>query len=329
MPPRHVTWQLQVLPVVTKELIIYDIIGDIHGYADELVELLEQSGYTCAGGVFRHPKRKAVFCGDFIDRGPRIRDVIEIVRNMVEQQAAHAVMGNHEFNAIAFHTKYSGQSDGWYRPHTTRNIQQHQATLDQCSHHELHEALRWFRTLPISLDLGSIRIVHACWDPEEITLLETQLAGPDRFSPTFLANAVDSEHPVGTAIERVLKGPEVTLPDNATVVDKWGQARRRVRIRWFESPAGQTLGSYAFPVLTELEEMSVPASVRPSPYPREAPPLFIGHYSLDSRCKPLLQPNLACLDLSVARGGSLCGYRFNGESVLNPGKFVKISTRSC
>ncbi len=312
-----------------QDLIIYDIIGDIHGYADELVELLEQSGYTKTGSVFRHPKRKAVFCGDFIDRGPQILDVIHIVRNMVEQQAAHAVMGNHEFNAIAFHTECSEQPGSWYRPHTSRNTQQHQATLDQCRDHELDEALDWFRALPIALDLGSVRVVHACWDPKQIALLETRLIEQDRFNPSFLAEAADSEHPVGNAIERVLKGPEVTLPDNATVVDKEGHTRRRVRIRWFESPEGRSLGSYAFPVIPGLEGMAVPASVRPSPYPRKAPPLFIGHYWLDGRCDPLLGPNLACLDLSVAKGGKLCGYRFNGESVLNPHAFVKVSARGC
>jgi len=46
-----------------------------------------------------------IFLGDFIDRGPKIREVLESVRSMVYEQAALAVMGDHELNALAFHTE--------------------------------------------------------------------------------------------------------------------------------------------------------------------------------------------------------------------------------
>jgi hypothetical protein len=304
------------------------VIGDIHGHADELVTLLERLGYSEAGGVFRHPDRQAVFCGDFIDRGPQIRDTIHIVRNMVEHHAARAVMGNHEFNAVAFHTERPDQPGKWYRPHTQHSTQQHQATLEQLSDVELQEALDWFRGLPIALDLGGIRVVHACWDPKEISRLQNQLQKCGRCDALFLEQAADRKHPLGMAIERVLKGPEVVLPDNTTVIDKEGHARRRVRIRWFESPQGHNLGSYAFPNVPRLEDVPVPATAVPSPYPQEAPPLFIGHYWLDSRHDSLPRPNLACLDLSVAKSGHLCAYRFHGESVLNRSSFVTIPARN-
>ena len=46
---------------------MYDIIGDIHGHADELVSLLELMGYRQrAGGVYEHPSRHAIFVGDFV-----------------------------------------------------------------------------------------------------------------------------------------------------------------------------------------------------------------------------------------------------------------------
>ena len=83
---------------------MYDIIGDIHGHADELVELLGLLGYESQDNVYTHPTRTAVFVGDFIDRGPRIREVLRLVRPMCESGSALAVMGNHEFNALAFHT---------------------------------------------------------------------------------------------------------------------------------------------------------------------------------------------------------------------------------
>jgi len=81
---------------------MYDLIGDIHGHADELVQLLETLGYEKAQGSYRHPDRRVIFLGDFIDRGPKIRQVLEAVRPMIEAGHAQAVMGNHELNALAY-----------------------------------------------------------------------------------------------------------------------------------------------------------------------------------------------------------------------------------
>ena len=39
----------------------YDVIGDIHGYAEELKSLLKKLGYEERGGAFRHSARAAVF----------------------------------------------------------------------------------------------------------------------------------------------------------------------------------------------------------------------------------------------------------------------------
>ena len=47
-----------------------DLIGDIHGHADELVQLLEILGYRKPQGVYGHPERKVIFLGDFIDTLP-------------------------------------------------------------------------------------------------------------------------------------------------------------------------------------------------------------------------------------------------------------------
>ncbi|MGH7650538.1 MAG: polynucleotide kinase-phosphatase [Gemmatimonadaceae bacterium] len=75
----------------------FDIIGDVHGCADELEELLATLGYARdASGTWRHPDRKAVFLGDLVDRGPRIPDVVKIVKAMVDADVALAVPGNHD-----------------------------------------------------------------------------------------------------------------------------------------------------------------------------------------------------------------------------------------
>ena len=81
---------------------MYDIIGDIHGHAAELKSLLTRMDYKETNGVWQHPSRKAIFVGDLIDSGPAIREVLQIVKNMVDHPKALVVMGNHEYNAIAY-----------------------------------------------------------------------------------------------------------------------------------------------------------------------------------------------------------------------------------
>ncbi|MFM7107886.1 MAG: metallophosphoesterase, partial [Planctomycetaceae bacterium] len=66
---------------------MYDLIGDVHGHADALRALLQSLGYARRQGVFVHPDRRVIFLGDFIDRGPAIRETLEIVRPMVEAGA--------------------------------------------------------------------------------------------------------------------------------------------------------------------------------------------------------------------------------------------------
>ena len=80
----------------------FDIIGDIHGCADELSELLTTLGYAAGStGIWSHPQgRRVIFLGDLVDRGPRIPDVLRIVMRMVEAGNALAVPGNHDIKLM-------------------------------------------------------------------------------------------------------------------------------------------------------------------------------------------------------------------------------------
>ena len=80
----------------------FDIIGDVHGCATELEALLATLGYARdEHDVWRHPsRRKVVFLGDLVDRGPRIPDVLRIVMAMVEAGTALAVPGNHDLKLV-------------------------------------------------------------------------------------------------------------------------------------------------------------------------------------------------------------------------------------
>lgn len=76
----------------------FDIIGDVHGCADELEALLAQLGYRLTpDGVWRHPAgRTAVFVGDLVNRGPRVVDTVKLVMAMMRAGVALCVAGNHD-----------------------------------------------------------------------------------------------------------------------------------------------------------------------------------------------------------------------------------------
>lgn len=79
---------------------MFDQIGDIHGHAGALKRLLAKLGYSPEQRVYKHPDRRVIFLGDFIDRGPMIRKTPEIVRLVFNSGPALAVMGKHERSAL-------------------------------------------------------------------------------------------------------------------------------------------------------------------------------------------------------------------------------------
>ncbi|MFM2421917.1 MAG: hypothetical protein RL291_447 [Pseudomonadota bacterium] len=81
----------------------FDVIGDVHGCYAELVELLSALGYTLSQSTTQSltitaPKgRRAVFVGDYADRGPDSPAVLRLVMAMLEQRTALAIPGNHDY----------------------------------------------------------------------------------------------------------------------------------------------------------------------------------------------------------------------------------------
>ena len=187
----------------------YDVIGDIHGHAAELRTLLRQLGYEERNGGYVAEGRNAIFVGDFIDRGPAIREVLQIARAMVSRNGAYALLGNHEFNALCYHTPDGAGS--FLRPHSTKNANQHQATVDQLVlpyPEEWRSYLQWFKDLPLFLEIDGLQVVHAAWDENAIRLVR----GRSFYDPDFLAAAATKGTPEFTAVETYSKGQKLNYP---------------------------------------------------------------------------------------------------------------------
>ncbi|MDU8912470.1 metallophosphoesterase, partial [Aestuariicoccus sp. MJ-SS9] len=142
---------------------MFDIIPDIHGQAEKLTSRLASLGYCERRGAWRHddPRRQVVFLGDFIDRGPQNAAVIDVVRRMIDAGTAHAIMGNHELNAIHFHTD-DPETGLPLRPHSSKNINQHASFLEEfpIGANATAEAIAWMKSLPLFLELEGFRFVH-------------------------------------------------------------------------------------------------------------------------------------------------------------------------
>ncbi len=162
-----------------------DFIGDIHGHADELEALLLKLGYKKNDDVYSHPNRKVLFVGDYIDRGPKIRETLEIVKAMVDSDNAMALMGNHEYNALCFHRQDT--NGGHLRKHSIKNIKQHYKTLEQFQNKqkEYEDYLDWFKTLPLYYETDTFKAVHACWDNDNIAYLKKTLVN-DRLTDDLI-----------------------------------------------------------------------------------------------------------------------------------------------
>ena len=294
-----------------------DIIGDIHGQFLKLIGLLEALGYRHEGATWKHPAgRRVVFLGDYIDRGPKVRDVLTTVRGMCEAGDARAIMGNHEFNAILQSLPDRQQAGSMDRGHGL------QETLDQFAGRETEwsEWVDWMRRLPLFLDLGGLRAVHACWDQAAIDSLGNRSLADD----AFLHECAQRKSPEQLAVTRLLNGPELAVPDGALVLNPKGMPLAQVRVRWWNLPSRQVdICDLALPMTLDGRGMLSPEQLKGLPnYASDAPPVFFGHIWLPAdHAKTPLAPNVACLDFSVARGGPLVAYLWDGEQTLTADKF--------
>ncbi len=262
---------------------------------------------------------------------------MNIARRMVDAGTALAVMGNHELNAIAWHTPDIEDSTDFLRTHFhpdwgPKNRAQHAAFLAEVEDKPaLHaEIIDWFLTLPLWLDLPALQVVHACWHPDFLKWLAPKLHEKRFLTRELMVAATDEDEAekdtatpsIFKAVECLTKGIEIPLPGGHHFQDKDGHTRRRVRVRWWDEKA-TTYRSAAMLSPTEcaaLPDLPIPAHARIA---RPAKPVFFGHYWLTGA--PALQTaRHVCVDYSAGLGGSLVAYRFDGQPNLAPEGLVWV-----
>lgn len=283
---------------------IIDIIGDIHGYADKLIGLLTQLGYVHNGQYFEPPSNhRALFIGDLIDRGSQQLATLELVFAMLDADVADAVMGNHEYNALAYATIDPNEPDQYLRPHNAIHTAQHQAFLAEIAFgSDLHRYwLARLYELPLWIETDYACFVHACWDVDSMAVLQPLLSANHCLTERALIMTSQKHSLPYEALERVLKGVEAPLPAGLVIIDKEGTERSRVRVRWWLDELNKrTIHQIARAPDSGLAQIPIDALAENIDFTLKTDKLvFVGHYWLTGEPQPL-SAQVICTDYSAA-----------------------------
>jgi hypothetical protein len=294
----------------SRAVSITDIIPDIHGQAEKLRVALQNLGWWRNGTTWLHPEpdRQIVFLGDFIDRGTENGAVIRIVRELMDAGRAQAIMGNHELNAIHFHTA-DPETGAPLRPHHDDNLAQHASFLREFPLEALQtkDVLDWMRGVPLFIETEEFRAVHAAWIQSAIDDLKRHTA-KGILSEDQLIRAGRKGDALYDLAEAVAKGPEARLPDPHSFADQGKKVRRHVRVKWWNGDAQNWRQvAMSVPDNSRLPDSPLPDDLLTGIYPADAKPVFFGHYWMLG--EPELQsPNALCLDYSAGADGPLASY---------------------
>ena len=135
-------------------------IGDVHGMSRELRSLVKRCRLHANGRRMRF-----VFIGDYIDRGPDSRGVVEFLMALQSQLPEDTIclMGNHEALALSA-VACADDVDHWVENGGEATLRSYAAP----SVAELPaEHVEWLRSLPLACDDGLRLFVHAGVNPEK------------------------------------------------------------------------------------------------------------------------------------------------------------------
>jgi len=141
------------------------------------------------------------------------------------------------------------------------------------------------------------------------------------------------------ALECLLKGPEVALPNGLKYLDKGGHERTEARIAWWRGdtstyplaalipPGSQTPEGQPFPALPDHPVTASDVALWPVPSYTDEVPVVVGHYW--SAADDLIHdPRMICVDLSAAEGlNPLAAYRWSGETTIDEAHLVWVGRK--
>lgn len=304
---------------------MYDIIGDVHGEFELLKKLLKQLGYVKSGGLFWHPERKAVFVGDFTNRGPGIRQTVQLIKKMVDEGAAFAILGNHEIYNILYHLKGNKKEPLLKQKSRRFNAVRQTVTQFKSYPEEWREIRKWLRTLPLFLELDGLRVVHAYWGNKNIEILKNNLTGDKVPKRIFRDVVLNPQSELSQAILQTTRGLHLIMPPDLKVFDHRKRYHRFFRIKWWQPPQGLTFKEWSFESKFRLPKYSIPPELYPDfeLYPSDAPPVVFGHYCR-GKGPYIIENNLCCVDACVSARKVLAAYRWSGEQILVPENLVMV-----
>ncbi len=302
---------------------MYDIIGDIHGQASKLEELLLRMEYKLTNGYYSHSERKAIFVGDYIDRGPEIQRTLEIIKKMVDAGSAFAIMGNHEMGIIRYFLLR--KKNKLTQKQIYKLNRKHSKTLRAYKENPLEakKYIKWFKKLPLYLDLPDVRIVHACWDFESINWLKKNLP-KGRMNKKFIKKMLKHGSIENKITSILLNGYSIFLPEDKKFFINKKQIST-IRIKWWinsnkdltYNKLAATSGWKPSSEKIKAENLSINLG-----YPKDEKPVFFGHYWREG-IPSILDSNIACVDYGAAKKeGMLVAYRFNNEKKLSNKNFI-------
>ena len=159
-------------PTLPEGQLLYAV-GDIHGRLDLLESLL---GLIERDATGRHADRRTlVFLGDYVDRGPDSRGVVErLIGDPPQGFATHFLKGNHEAILLDF-LEDAWRLDHWLMNGGDATMRSYGVDTERLAHEgaapeawrqifaeALPEAhLRFFRDLQLSATFGDYLFVHA------------------------------------------------------------------------------------------------------------------------------------------------------------------------
>ncbi|QZE14600.1 metallophosphoesterase [Halosquirtibacter laminarini] len=287
----------------------FDIIGDVHGHATHLKGLLIKLGYSENDSVWFHPNRKAIFCGDFIDRGPEIVETFEIVMNMCKAETAYAIIGNHEFALMVWHS-FKGQDllKPDFVEKSGRMCKSTRLAFKEEQKH-LKEYMKWLRTVPMYLELDGFRIVHAAWSDEAISKWNF-FHQEEKLKKSKIRSLVLDHQDTMKALSFLLNGPKMVLPSDMKIYCNHGLNRKEFRIKWWIKELPNSFKELCFEGKFSLPDYTIPKELLPEieTYNPSAPLVFCGHYCRAEGAQ-ILSNNVVCVDSCISYSSILTAYQ--------------------